>query len=130
MPLNAKQIESVLALPGPKRYSHFIKEVADKQEVWGLYDEGWALAGSDEGEELFLIWPAKEYAALRAIDDWAHYQPSAIPLEEFMDVLVPGLEADGLLPGVFYTPSGQGVVLTFSQLLEDLRHELGRYMKW
>lgn len=32
-----KQLESVLALPDKKRFDHFVKVVADRQEVWGLY---------------------------------------------------------------------------------------------
>jgi hypothetical protein len=42
MKLHPKQIEAVVALPGSERYSHFIKQVADSREVWGLFKDGWA----------------------------------------------------------------------------------------
>ena len=57
--LSVKQVESVLRLPGPKRYEHFIKQVADREEGRGLDSDGWALAGTDEGEEAFPLWPAE-----------------------------------------------------------------------
>ena len=62
MALNPKQIAAVMALPGPRRFEHFIKVVADRQQVWGLYDDGWALAGTDDGAAVFPFWPAEEYA--------------------------------------------------------------------
>ena len=46
MKITNKQIEAVLKLDGPKRYSYFIKVAADQRSIWGLYDEGWALAAT------------------------------------------------------------------------------------
>lgn len=56
--INQKQIEAVLALPAAKRYDHFIKLVADWQELWGLYNDGWAMAATESGEPVFPMWPA------------------------------------------------------------------------
>jgi hypothetical protein len=53
MEVNPKQMEAVLALPGPKRFQHFIKVVADWQEVWGLYRDGWALAAARRWRRTF-----------------------------------------------------------------------------
>jgi hypothetical protein len=75
MKINEKKLAAVLALPGPDRYSHFVKVVADQNQVWGLYDDGWALMRADDGTEVFPVWPAKEYAVLYYIDDWQHYAP-------------------------------------------------------
>ncbi len=127
MSLSEKQINAVIALDGPQRYRHFIKQVADRDEVWGLYKEGWALAATSEGEQVFPVWPAEEYAALSARDDWAGYEPSSITLEDFMEELLPMLERDGVLPGIFYTPTDKGVTPGIDQLTEDLRRELENY---
>lgn len=78
MRMNDKQIQAVLALPAPKRYSHFIKRVADQRRVFGLFSSGWALAGDSEEREVFPLWPASEYAALCAVDHWAGYEAREI----------------------------------------------------
>lgn len=127
MNLNPKQIEAVLALAGPKRYEHFIKQVADREEVWGLYRDGWAMAGDDEGRKIFPLWPRSDYASLCVTGDWQGYEPSSFPLTDLMEELLPKLERDGVLPGIFYTPSDKGVIPSIPQLLADLREELKRY---
>lgn len=113
-----------MKLPGRERYSHFIKQVADSEKVWGLYKDGWALAATAEGIEVFPVWPAREYAELCARDAWAHFEPSEFALEEFMTELLPKLDAKGMLPGIFYTPGDRGVTPEISRLLSDLEKEL------
>jgi hypothetical protein len=125
--LPSKQIESVLLLPAPKRYEHFIKQVVDWEEAWGLYSDGWALAGADEGEKVFPLWPAKEYAALCATGQWSTYSPKAIPLDDVLEALLPRLDSDRVLVGVFYTPADTGITVAARQLLEELRAEAARY---
>lgn len=44
-----------------------------------------------------------------------------------MGELLPNLKDDGVLPGIFYTPSDNGVTPTVDQLLADLNEELENY---
>jgi hypothetical protein len=125
--INEEQLASVLSLSAQDRYRHFIKVVADWQEVWGLYSDGWALAATEEGDRAFPIWPAKEYAEACAGGEWSGYAPESFSLEEFMDSLLPKLTQDGVLLGVFYTPSDKGVVVPANFFAEDLKKELERY---
>jgi|EndMetStandDraft_4_1072995.scaffolds.fasta_scaffold263919_1 hypothetical protein len=127
MKINPKQMEAVLALPGAQRFEHFIKVVADWQEVWGLYQDGWALAAADDGRTVFPLWPAKEYAQLCAESEWQGHAPRSISLDEFTDVLLPKLKADGVLAGVFYTPSSKGVTPSPDELKAALDAELQKY---
>ncbi|MCA9804747.1 MAG: DUF2750 domain-containing protein [Cyanobacteria bacterium HKST-UBA02] len=128
MRLSPKQIEAVTALSGPKRYEHFIKVVVDQEEVWGLDQDGWALAATnDDDQVVFPLWPAREYAELCAREGWEGYEPLPISLEEFVGVLLPELLDDGILPCIFYLASDQGVIPTIEQLLADLSDELDRY---
>lgn len=127
MKVNPKQIESMLALPGIKRFEHFVKVVADWQEVWGLYQDGWALAAADEGTAVFPLWPAKEYAQICAVNEWADYEPRSIDLTEFMEVLLPKLKQDGTLPGVFFTPTGKGITPSVDDLKLAIEAELQNY---
>ena len=127
MKLRKEQIEAVLALDGPKRYEHFIKQVADKQVVWGLYQEGWALAQTSEGQQVFPLWPSEEYAALCARDNWEGYRPKSFSLDDLLDELLPRFVEDGTLPAIFFTPQKRGVTPSIEQLRADLEDELGKY---
>ncbi|MEW6349323.1 MAG: DUF2750 domain-containing protein [Thermodesulfobacteriota bacterium] len=129
MRITKKQIEAILALPGPKRYSHFIKLAADQNMVWGLYSEGWALAGTDDQSnqnEVFPIWPAREYAALCATGIWEGYCPREISLDDLLNGLIPRLKDTGRLLGVFYTPNDKGVLPSFDQFVADILSERAR----
>ena len=127
MAVNPKQMAAVLALPGSKRFEHFIKVVADWQEAWGLYQDGWALAATDDGATVFPLWPAKEYAQICAANEWAGHEPRAITLSDLIEVLLPKLEQDGVLPGIFFTPSSKGVTLSVSEFKAALDAELQNY---
>jgi hypothetical protein len=115
-----KQIAAILALAAPARYEHFIKVVADADEVWGLRGAGgWTFLGDSENRQSFPVWPRSEYAALCAAD--AHQEsPSPILMQEFLERWLPGLEKDGRLVAVFPTPTGQGIVVPPRRLRDDL----------
>lgn len=128
MKITQKQIEAVTALPGPKRYEHFIKVVADSEQVWGLYQDGWALAATDDDKQVVLpLWPANEYAKLCGQKNWKGYEPKAIDLYEFMDTMIPDLNEKGIMPCIFYLPTDKGVIPRIEQLLADLKIELTQY---
>ncbi len=124
MKVNPKQMEAVLALSGIKRFEHFIKVIADWQEVWGLYQDGWALAAADDGTTVFPLWPAKEYAQVCAANEWTGYEPRSISLSDFTEMLLPKLKLDGVLPGVFFTPTSKGVTPSVDDLKSALEAEL------
>ena len=126
MNLTLNQIEAILALSGKRRYAHFIKVSADQHRVWGLYNEGWALAATVDEIPVFPVWPASEYATLCAIEDWAEYKPKEIDLDDFFEALLPSLRERKTLLGVFYTPSNKGVTPTLKQIENDLWEELAR----
>ena len=127
MKINEKQIEAVISLPGHQRYEYFIKTVVDWESVWGLYQDGWALASTNDGEQVFPLWPTGEYAALCENEVWSGYAPVSIPLDEMMGELLPSLKSNGVLPGVFYTPTDMGTTPSVKQLTEDLQSELEKY---
>ncbi|OON59590.1 hypothetical protein B0920_23690 [Massilia sp. KIM] len=126
MKLGAQQLAAVVTLPGRDRYEYFVKRVADSQEVWGLYQDGWALAKTDDGTLVFPMWPASDYASLCAEYEWDGYDAQAFSIEELLDDLLPQLEQDRVLPGIFYTPGDKGVTPSVAQLRADLAGELGR----
>lgn len=127
MKVSPKQIQAVLALPGAERFKHFVKTVADWEEVWGLYKNGWTLAATDDGMTVFPLWPAREYAQICAANEWDGCEPRPISLDDFMGELLPKLKLDGVLPCVFFTPTDKGVTLPIDTLLSALEAELRRY---
>ena len=114
-------VEGVLQLPAQRRYRHFLERAVASGEVWGLQEDGWALAVDAEGRDVFTLWPAPEYAVLCATRLWEGFEPHPITLQELESVLLPELEAGGLMLGIFNTPTGHGYPVTPAQLREDLQ---------
>lgn len=127
MTANAKQIEAVLKLPPPKRYSHFIKKVVGWRKMWGLFEDGWAMAESDDGAPVLPLWPEREYAELSVGGKWAAYQPREIELDEALEKMIPMLRERGIRPGVFYAAGTGSINVTLEELERDLREELAKY---
>ncbi|MFK0276096.1 DUF2750 domain-containing protein [Ensifer sp. NPDC090286] len=127
MKVSPRQMEAVLALPVVKRFEHFVKVIADWEEVWGLYQDGWALAEADDGTTVFPLWPAKEYARVCTLNEWSGFEPRAISLGDFTEVLLPKLKLEGVLPGVFFTPTSKGVTPPVDELMAALQEELQNY---
>jgi hypothetical protein len=127
MKISPGQMMAVIGLPGVKRFEHFVKVIADWQEAWGLYQDGWALAAAGDGTTVFPLWPAKEYAEVCAVNEWKGYDPRAISLGDLTEVLLPKLKLDGVLPGVFFTPSSKGVTTSVDELMLALETELQKY---
>ena len=125
--MNSKQIESVLRLSGPKRYDHFIKVVADSQQAWGLYSDGWALASTTDGKAVFPLWPKSEYAELAAQGVWAGYRPKTIDMEDLLEGLLPSLGERNTVLGIFPTPEDKGVIPETADFESDLRIELAKF---
>ena len=126
-PPSRKEIEAVTALAGPERYEHFIKIVVNFEEAWGLFEDGWAMAATDNDHSAFPLWPRAEYAQLCATGDWGACHPEAISLEDLLDDVLPTLAIEDIMPAIFMLPGGQAVTPTIDQLEEDLRTEMTRY---
>lgn len=121
-----EHLNSVVKLSAPKRYNYFIKKVADFEVVWGLYNDGWALSETESGAPIFPFWPQKEFAKFCATGDWEDYEPEEIPLEDFRYRLLPMIERDGVLPGIFYTLEDGSVDADVPTIQKDIRLELDK----
>lgn len=119
-PKSAKEIEAVLKLDGPVRFRHFVKQVVDFEQAWGLWSDGWALMADNEEKQVFPLWPAREYAELCRVGQWTEFAPKAIDLNTLVNDLLPSLANDGVLSGVFPTPEGKGVAIDANELAAEL----------
>ena len=114
----------IFALPKALRYEHFIRRVADTGRVWGLVSDGWAIGKTDDGALVFPLWPTSALACQCAVLEWEGYTPREFGLQELFDELLPQLEADGILPGITYTPDEYGLTPSHAQLRKDLTARL------
>lgn len=112
------------------RFNAFLERVIETGDIWALeHPEGWATAPSSEDDDSDVIpfWSSEEGAQAAATDEWAEYIPAPIPMDAFLEHWLPGMDADGLLAGVEWTPDLEGVEmppLELQILLEDRIGEL------
>lgn len=124
--ITQKEIAAVSALAPSERFEHFVKRVADWEEIWGLQNqEGWALSKSSEGREVASFWPHSDYAKACALGKWANYNPVLISLPDFLGRWLPGLEEDGRLVSVFETPLSAGVLVEPTIVSKAITEEIG-----
>ena len=84
-------------------YERFVQRVVESGLVWALHseEEGWCVSGSNDDEDVDVVpvWSDRAYAAQCARDEWAVYEPTPIPLNEFMEGWLPGMAEAGDLAG-------------------------------
>lgn len=123
-----KEFENVLSLSASKRYAYFIKKVSDWKQIWSLRNqEGWVLAGDEQGNELVPVWPHERFASACAVSNWKECEPSLIELSVWLTRWIPGILNDRRLIAVFPTPSHRGIIVSPERLKLDLESELLLY---
>ena len=127
MKISEEQLRAVVALPAEVRYEHFIKRVADTEEVWILDEDGWAMASNADGTQILPVWSAFEYADMCRRGEWENYRPASIELEELLNGVLPDLAENGILIAVSYLPKDEGVVVDSNRLSLDIERELQNY---
>lgn len=124
--MNPKELEAVLKQPANIRYEYFIKKVADFEEVWGLYDDGWATADDGEGNRCIPFFPRKEFAQHCAVEEWAGFSPESIDVYAFVERWLPGMREDQIKASIFPAHTNTAIV-EIDTLLRDLDTELAKY---
>lgn len=125
--MHPSKVQNVLGMPGEQRFGYFIRKVADCEEVWGLFDSGWAMAATDDGRRLLPLWPEQEFASLCCVDEWQKYSPKRIELQALLSQWLPGMQKDNILAAVFPTPADRGVVVSPESLGKTLEGESAQY---
>jgi hypothetical protein len=90
------------------RYKSFIKEISETETLFALKDEkGYATSYSNEIEyedgepaQILCFWSSAARAKSCIEDEWNHYEPSAVPLAEFVENWCLGMNSDGLIVGI------------------------------
>lgn len=108
--------------------SAFIEAAIRNGAVWGLeHPEGWALAASVEYEESFVMpfWSNEQAARVCVSEEWAEYTVSGLPLEDFIQRWLPGMQEDGYLVGIDWDVDTAGPEVEPEELAEALETALG-----
>ncbi|PKV44755.1 uncharacterized protein DUF2750 [Janthinobacterium sp. 61] len=124
--MHPEKFKQVAGLPSAERHAYFVRKVADTQEVWGLYHDGWATAQVD-GKVVIPFWPEAVFAQACASGDWEYFQPRAIALDDFLNKWLPGMASNHQLASVFPVPQGSASIAAPADLLADLREEARHY---
>jgi hypothetical protein len=96
-------IKEVLDLPNIKRYDLFIQLIVSNKEVYGLYNDGWAVQGDGNGNFFFPVWPDEAFAKLMISDNWKQYHPKQIALTDFYNVHLAQFESKNVKLSIFPT---------------------------
>lgn len=124
----SKEVEIMKTKNNKERYVYFIKRVVDNESVWVLDDDGYALSSDDNGHDMLMLWPAREFATACTVDDWRSYQAKELSLEHLMNKLLPDLLSKNIKVGIFMVPSTDNTpVLNSDNLFLDLESECQKY---
>lgn len=116
----AKSIADINAMTPEARYDYMIEQIKQEQVIWTLQDTDGCVMLTTEEEDCIPMWPSEESAELWAVDDWKDCQPLAIPLNEWQERWVPGMEEDDLFVAVFPMQQDLGVVVPPYEVNERL----------
>jgi hypothetical protein len=117
------------AMTSIENHERFVRRVVESGVVWGLRSpEGWVVSSStaddDEDTNVMPFWSDRAYAKRAAQEDWAQYEPTPIPLHEFMKSWLEGMHADGTLVGTNWDAHNCGLEVAPLQLAKDLQAEI------
>jgi hypothetical protein len=79
-------------------YERFLRRVVASGTLWGLRSaEGWCVSSSNDEEQIDVMpfWSDEAYARQCARNDWSNFEPTAIPLHEFLAAWLPGMAREG-----------------------------------
>ena len=126
--MNINEINTVIALNPQDRYKYFIKRVADNEIFFTLttHDGGYALSELD-GQKLFPMWSAKDYAELCKINGWEDYLIKQFDLDDLENEIIDFIADENCLINVFPVSDRTGFVVSLQEFSRDLGDELSNY---
>ncbi|AZG35234.1 MAG: DUF2750 domain-containing protein [Shewanella psychromarinicola] len=106
-----KSISELMNLTPEGRYDYMVEQIKSEKVIWTLQDQDGCVMLTTEDEDCIPMWPTEETATLWAVDEWKDCEPLAIPLDEFQERWVSGMEDDDLFVAVFPVQEDLGVVV-------------------
>ena len=120
------EVANVINLDGASRYEYLLKKIADEEQIWGLWRDGWMVA-DHAGTVCMPVWPHEVYATASVTDEWSGSRPKSIDVETFLSRWIPGLTKDGRMISAFQTDKNVGVIVSPDKFSTDLSRYLDQY---
>lgn len=92
----SKSLKQLTEMTPEARYDYLVEQVKEHQTLWSLQDLDGCVMLTTEEEDCIPMWPTEEAAASWAVDDWADCQALSIPVDEWLERWVPGMQDDDL----------------------------------
>jgi hypothetical protein len=109
------------------KHALFITQAAESGLVWALRsEEGYATSPSndyDEGE-VIPFWSDPELAKSLASDEWAAYIPTEVPMVDFLENWLVGMQQEAMLVGTNWDADLAGMELEPLELALELADKL------
>ncbi|MCL2917462.1 DUF2750 domain-containing protein [Shewanella litorisediminis] len=109
--MTKKTLAQITAMTPEARYDYLVAEVKEHKEIWTLQDQDGCVMLTTDEDDCIPMWPSEEAAALWAVDEWQDCEPLSIPLNEWLERWVAGMQDDDLQVAVFPVQEDLGVVV-------------------
>ncbi len=128
MNLSSQEIESVSKLEPFKRYTYFIKKIADFEEIWTIVDKNGDIALADIDHKTFIsFWSHEDYIQSNLENGWKDCQPFKITLDDFEDTIIALINENDYLLNIFPVMGKSGFIVNLNEFMRDLNEELEQY---
>lgn len=128
--MSDQNIDHMLEQTCEERYEYFLDTVGEEREIWILInsEQHFLKLHSDEdgGYEYLPVWPTQELAEAYATSD-SDLKPKSIPLPQFLNRWLPGLNKDSIEVGVFPGADNSVWITEPTDLEQDLRDTLSQF---
>ncbi len=128
--MSQNEVSEILGLDCEARYEYFLDAVGEEREIWILInsDEHFLKLHSEDqgGFEYLPLWPSEAFAEAYAASE-SDLKAKSIPLPQFLNRWLPGLEKDAIEVGVFPGADNSVWITEPADLEQDLREELSRF---
>ena len=105
-----------------------MKKIADWEVFYTLLDEdGNYILSELDGNKLFPLWSAKEYAELCLINGWENYTIKEFNLDDLENEIIDFIADENCLINVFPVEDRTGFVVSLKEFSQDLGEELKNY---
>ncbi|MCF1429272.1 MAG: DUF2750 domain-containing protein [Shewanella sp.] len=115
-----KSLAELSVMTPEARYDFMVAEIKSSEAIWTLQDTDGCVMLTTEDEDCIPMWPSEEAARAWAVDDWQDCEPLSIPVRDFLERWVPGMEDDQLLVAAFPIEGDLGVVIPPNELESKL----------
>lgn len=126
--MHIKEIEKVSSLSPYERYKYFLKKVADSEQLYTLIDvNNEYITSIVEGEKLFPLWSAKEFASLCRVNGWESLIIKALDFYDLENEIFEIIVNSNYLLNIFPVYDRTGFVVNLNEFVKDLKEEIENY---